>query len=69
MLGFTRRDEYNELAKEEQRSLESGDAHSLLNIFTERYKNEEDFYFDFELDVDYALVSSVCRDKKNGRRL
>ncbi|KAI5670794.1 hypothetical protein M9H77_11158 [Catharanthus roseus] len=46
-VGFTSRDAYNILRP---KNLDWGDANSLIQIFRWRKENEDDFYFDFEVD-------------------
>ena len=56
-LGYRLRDVYSKFAQFEYKRFDGGGANSLIEIFNRRLKYEDDFYFAFELDANYCLVS------------
>ncbi|XP_021773531.1 protein FAR1-RELATED SEQUENCE 5-like [Chenopodium quinoa] len=63
-LGFSLEDAYNVVARAMRKQFDGCDANTLINIFKQRQANEEDFYWDFEVDLDSSLTSFFWRDKK-----
>ncbi|XP_074297109.1 protein FAR1-RELATED SEQUENCE 5-like [Silene latifolia] len=62
MVGYTPRDAYNVISREKKKYMEGPDAHALIQIFMRRKQQEEDFFFDFELDEKGRLCNFFWRD-------
>ncbi|KAI5682716.1 hypothetical protein M9H77_03944 [Catharanthus roseus] len=58
-IDFTSTDAYNILRSN---NLDGGDANALIQIFKWRKENEDDFYFDFEVDFNSSLCCFFRRD-------
>ncbi len=61
-IGFTSRNAYNSLASLKAKELDGGDSNALIEIFKWRKENEEDFYYDFEVDRNSSLCRFFWRD-------
>lgn len=59
---FTSRDVYNSLRSVKSKDLDGEDTNALIQIFRWRTENEDDFYFDFEVDCNSSLCSFFWRD-------
>jgi len=45
------KDSYNRLEEYDNKSFDGSHANSLIEMFKKRFKNENDFYYDFDIDV------------------
>ena len=50
-------DFYNKLKENNKKSFDGSDANSLIEMFKKRFKNENDFYYDSEVDLNCCLLS------------
>jgi hypothetical protein len=63
-IGFGYGDAAAAVTKELKKKFDATDCNSFIKLLKQRAANEEDFYYDFELDEDNSLVSVFFRDKK-----
>ncbi|KAI5672773.1 hypothetical protein M9H77_13137 [Catharanthus roseus] len=61
-VGFTSRDAYNSL---QSNNLDGGDVNSLIQIFRWTKENEEDFSFNFEVDIRTFFSGSVLSSQRS----
>uniref|UniRef100_A0A7N0UTI8 FAR1 domain-containing protein n=1 Tax=Kalanchoe fedtschenkoi TaxID=63787 RepID=A0A7N0UTI8_KALFE len=61
-IGFINIDAYNALANPDCKTFNGSDAKTLIEIFKERQKNEDDFFYNFDLDEDGRLCGFFFRD-------
>ncbi|XP_048501541.2 protein FAR1-RELATED SEQUENCE 5-like isoform X2 [Beta vulgaris subsp. vulgaris] len=62
-LGFNLQDAYQAVLNENKKNFDGSDANTLINYFKQRKANEDDFYYDYEIDTDRSLCSFFWRDK------
>ncbi|XP_074282754.1 protein FAR1-RELATED SEQUENCE 5-like [Silene latifolia] len=63
IVGFEYGDAATAIKKAGKKKFDVTDCNTLINILKQRAASEEDFYYDFELDENNALVSVFFRDK------
>ncbi|XP_074271564.1 protein FAR1-RELATED SEQUENCE 5-like [Silene latifolia] len=63
VVGFEYGDAATAIKKAGKKKFDVTDCNTLINILKQRAASEEDFYYDFELDENNALVSVFFRDK------
>lgn len=63
-VGFGYADAASAVNKAMKKKFDGTDCNTFINLLKQRAANEEDFYYDFELDEDNCLVSVFFRDKK-----
>ncbi|XP_074297885.1 protein FAR1-RELATED SEQUENCE 5-like [Silene latifolia] len=63
IVGFEYGDVATAIKKAGKKKFDVTDCNTLINILKQRAASEEDFYYDFELDENNALVSVFFRDK------
>uniref|UniRef100_A0A7N0RBL2 SWIM-type domain-containing protein n=1 Tax=Kalanchoe fedtschenkoi TaxID=63787 RepID=A0A7N0RBL2_KALFE len=61
-IGFINIDAYNALANPDCKTFNGSDAKTLIEIFKERRENEDDFFYNFDLDEDGRLCGFFWRD-------
>ena len=55
---------YNRISELSNKTLDRGDANSLIEIFRGRCDNEDDFFYKFGVDSNGCLVSFSWHDKQ-----
>ena len=63
-VGFGYSDVVSAINKVTHKKFDVTDCNTFINILKKRAANEEDFYYDFELDKDNSFVSVIFRDRK-----